>query len=446
MTVEFKLPDLGEGIEKADVVNVLVAEGHVIQPNQNVVELETDKAVVEVPCPIGGRVVKVHVAIGDKVPVGATILTLEKGEQAPVRKEAPPEEEKKAEAPQEEEQPAPPKAEAAPQPAREAPVEEAPRTPLEEPEAKRRPTPAGPATRRFARQLGVDLHQVGGSGPGGRITQEDVQAFIKKSMQAAMVAGAGAIETPPLPDFSQWGPVDRQPLSGIRRKTAENMSLAWHLAPRVTQYDLADITELEAARKRYVQNRPDAPGKITVTVLAIKAAMAALRAFPQFNSSLDARAGQIVFKKYFNMGIAVDTEHGLLVPVIKNADRKSVVELAAELEELASKARQRKLSLEQMQGGTFTITNLGGIGGTAFSPIVNYPEVAILGIARGRQEYVLHGGEPKFRLMLPLSLSYDHGSLTERTERDSCGASVRRFPIRCNCYSKVETEFHPPVD
>ncbi len=410
MTVEFKLPDLGEGITKADVVNVLVAEGHVIQPNQNVVELETDKAVVEVPCPIGGRVVKVHVAIGDKVPVGATILTLEKGEQAPARKEAPPEAEKKAEAPREEEQPAPPEAEAAPQPApkQEAPVEEAPRAPRVEPEAKRRPAPAGPATRRFARQLGVDLYQVSGSGPGGRITQEDVQAFVKKSLQAAMVTGGGRAEAPPLPDFSQWGPVDRQPLSGIRRKTAENMSLAWHMAPQVTQYDLADITELEAARKRYVQNHADAPGKITVTVLAIKAALAALRAFPQFNSSLDAGAGLLIYKKYFNIGIAVDTEHGLLVPVIKEADRKSVVQLAVEMEELAGKARQRKLSLDQMQGGTFTITNLGGIGGTAFSPIVNYPEVAILGIARGRQEYVLHGGEPKFRLMLPLSLSYDH--------------------------------------
>jgi len=414
MTFEFELQELGEGIEQADVVNVLVEEGHVIQAGQNVVELETEKAVVEVPCPEGGRVVKVHVAPGDKVSVGAAILTIEteKGGAVSEKKAAPAVEEAPAPSAEpeqppvlEEEKPkaAPPPPPRAEEPAEEPLVTEPP--PAESP--KRRPAPEGPATRRLARELGVDLHQVSGSGPGGRITAEDVRAFVKKSMTAAM-SGLGAAAPPPLPDFSQWGPVERQPLGAIRRKTAEHMAMAWQLVPHVTQYDAADITELEAVRKRYAVSRGDAPGKVTVTVLAVKAAMAALRAYPQFNASLDAAGGQLIFKKYYHIGVAVDTEHGLFVPVLRDVDRKSVVDLAVEIEQLAERARQRKLGLEEMKGGTFTITNLGGIGGTAFSPIVNYPEVAILGISRARKEQVVRQEQVEQRILMPVSLSYDH--------------------------------------
>jgi len=207
---------------------------------------------------------------------------------------------------------------------------------------------------------------------------------------------------------SQWGEVEQQPLSGIRRKTAENMSLAWRLVPHVTQYDVADVTELEAARKKYVEAHRDQPGKITMTALAIKSSIAALRQFPQFNSSLDEGGGNIIIKKYFHIGVAVDTENGLLVPTLMDADRKSLVELAVEMEQIAEKARQRKLTPEQMQGGTFTISNLGGIGGTAFTPIVYHPQVAILGMSRARKEQVIIDDEPRIRLILPLSLSYDH--------------------------------------
>ena len=415
MTTEIKLPDLGEGIEKADVVSVLVAEGDVIQAGQNVVELETDKAVVEVPCEQGGKVTKIHVAAGDSLTVGSPILTLDESAEAPPQKEEAPApskeepqavEEKPAPKP---EKPAPKEKEAEPTP---APQEKKEPVPVTAPapsahEDERPPAPAGPATRRLARMLGVDLHLVKGSGPGGRILQEDVQEYVKQAMTSK--TSGTSFEAPPLPDFSKWGTIERQPLSRIRKKTAENMSLAWHMAPRVTQYDLADITELEAVRKKHTQSKKDQSGKITVTILALKAVLTALQEYPQFNSSLDTASEQLILKKYYHLGVAVDTNHGLLVPVIRNVDQKSVQQLAIELEALAGKARDRKLALDEMQGGTFTITNLGGIGGTAFSPIVNYPEVAILGIARGRKEQVVQKDDTvQIRLMLPLCLSYDH--------------------------------------
>lgn len=234
--------------------------------------------------------------------------------------------------------------------------------------------------------------------------------FARAGASAMAGAVASPHAAPPLPDFSQWGPAERMPMSGIRRKTAENMSLAWHVAPHVAQFDVADITELEAARKQFVSRRPAAP-KVTVTALAMKAAVAALKAYPQFNASLDAPAGIVILKKYYHIGVAVDTPHGLLVPVIRDVERKSVLELAAELAETAERARERKIGLDEMRGGTFTITNLGGIGGTNFAPIVNYPEVAILGMARSRLEPAVVEGEIKIRLHLPLSLSYDHRAI-----------------------------------
>jgi pyruvate dehydrogenase E2 component (dihydrolipoamide acetyltransferase) len=243
---------------------------------------------------------------------------------------------------------------------------------------------------------------VHGSAPGGRIVQEDVKEYVRRvASGGAGVAGAA----PPLPDFERWGPVERKPLEQIRRKTAEHLSVAWTQIPHVTQHDQCDITELDAFRR---QQQEDNGPKLTVTAFAIKAAVIALKEFPQFNSSIDMAAGQLILKRYYHIGIAVDTERGLLVPVLRDVDRKSIHELAAELADISDKARQRKLSPDDLRGGTFTITNLGGIGGTAFTPIVNYPEVAILGLSRARLQPVIHNGEVVPRLILMLSLSYDH--------------------------------------
>jgi pyruvate dehydrogenase E2 component (dihydrolipoamide acetyltransferase) len=280
---------------------------------------------------------------------------------------------------------------------------------------------AGPATRRLARELGVDLGQVHGSGKNGRVVEEDVKSFVKQLASGAVVTGAPAAPVPvvpPLPPFEQWGEVERQPLGGIRKATARQMALAWTLIPHVTQHDLSDITDLEEFRKAQSGKGP----KLTVTAFALKACAVALREFPEFNSSLDLAASQLVLKRYIHIGVAVDTEAGLVVPVIRDVDRKSIVELAEELNALAVRARERKIDIAEMKGGTFTITNLGGIGGTGFTPIVNWPEVAILGLSRSRLEPVVRGGAVVPRLMLPLSLSYDHRVID--------GAAAARFTRR----------------
>jgi pyruvate dehydrogenase E2 component (dihydrolipoamide acetyltransferase) len=260
----------------------------------------------------------------------------------------------------------------------------------------------------------VDLHLVPGSARGGRVTPEDVKAFVRSQAGRAAAPAIRSMEAwspktlPPLPDFARWGKIERRPIPGIRRKIAENLSLAWRLCPQVTQYDHADVTELEAGRQRFMESLPPGSPKVTMTVLAIKAVVAALKAYPQFNSSLDAAADEWIFKQYYHIGVAVDTDNGLIVPVLRDADQKRTLDLARELAELAERARGRKLGIEETRGGTFTITNLGGIGGTAFSPIVNYPEVAILGIARASWQSVVRDGKAEIRLMLPLCLSYDH--------------------------------------
>jgi pyruvate dehydrogenase E2 component (dihydrolipoamide acetyltransferase) len=267
----------------------------------------------------------------------------------------------------------------------------------------------------------VDLHQVQGTGRGGRITQEDVEAYVRQlaAGPGPVTAPTGAgVQAPPLPDFSRWGPVDRQPLDAVRRRTAQQMALAWSLIPHVTQHDLADITDLDAFRKKQEGRGP----KLTVTAFALKAAAIALRQFPQFNASLDLAGGQLVVKRYYHLGVAVDTDHGLLVPVLRDVDKKSVVQLAAELNAIAERARQRKLQADELRGGTFTITNLGGLGGTAFTPIINYPEVAILGLSRARLEPVVRDGQVEPRLLLPLSVSYDHRVID--------GADAARFTRR----------------
>jgi pyruvate dehydrogenase E2 component (dihydrolipoamide acetyltransferase) len=294
--------------------------------------------------------------------------------------------------------------------------------------------PAGPATRRLARELGVGLGEVKPSGRGGRVTLDDIKGFVRDERQkvktAAVPASAGlsgktvadSFTIPPLPDFAKFGEVEKKPVPNIRQTIAKNLTIAWRTMPMVTQNDLADITELEAGRKRIVDGLPKGSAKITMTVLAIKACVAALREFPNFNSSYDMNAGELILKKYYHIGIAVDTERGLVVPVIRDADKKSIRDLAAEIGTLAEKARSAKLGIDEMRGGTFTITNLGGIGGTTFTPIVNYPEVAILGMSRSTLQPVVKDGQIVPRLMMPLSLTYDHRVID--------GADGARFTTR----------------
>jgi pyruvate dehydrogenase E2 component (dihydrolipoamide acetyltransferase) len=435
MASEIKLPELGENVEGGDVIDVKVAPGDQVRQGQALMEVEAEKATVEVPSPVAGKVAKVLVKKGDHVTTGQALFLIEGGNGA-AQKEAPA---APKEAPRAAEPPKPPPAAEAP---RQAPAAAPPRqAPPPQPRPESAPTPAprqegdgqrqeaaaaetaekvvpaGPATRRLARELGVDLHQVRGTARSGRVTQEDVRAFVRDLASGSAVRG-GPLKAPPLPDFERWGPVERKPLETVRRRTAEQMSLAWTLVPHVTQHDLADITDLDAFRKAQDGKGP----KLTVTAFALKAAAIALRQFAQFNTSLDLAHNQLIYKQYCHIGVAVDTERGLLVPVLRDVDKKSVHELAQELAGIAARARDKKVSADELRGGTFTITNLGGIGGSGFTPIVNYPEVAILGISRARQEPVIRGGEVVPRLMLPLSLSYDHRVID--------GADAARFTRR----------------
>jgi pyruvate dehydrogenase E2 component (dihydrolipoamide acetyltransferase) len=407
--MDFRLPELGEGIESATVVNVLVQPGAEVAPGQDVLEVETEKASMPVASTAGGTVEKVLVKPGDKVKVGAVILTLsgaaakpEKAkptEKAPAKPEAAPAEAPSAAEPRRATPPADGNGAARREAPAPAPAEAGP------------PVPAGPATRRLARELGVDLRQVEGSARGGRVTVEDLKSFVRSNAGRPAPAAGGGITTPPLPDFTKYGPVERKPFTGLRKAIARNLSLAWAVAPQVTQHDLADITDLEAGRKRFVESAAKGTPKVTMTAIVIKACVAALKQFPHFNASYDPTAGEngeLIVKGYFHIGVAVDTERGLVVPVVRDADKKTVLDLAREVSGLAEKARAGKLVLEEMKGGTFTVTNLGGIGGTAFSPILNYPEVAILGLSRSSLQPVVRDGQIVPRLMLPLSLTYDH--------------------------------------
>ena len=392
MATEFKLPDLGEGVEAGDVVSVLVAEGDTIEIDQSVVELETDKALVEVPSSVAGTITKIHISAGDRVPVGSLLISVEEGEQQVT---ADPEPEVEAPAPAPEEKPEP--TTRAPEP-----TPPAPRPPA--PTSNGDPIPAAPSTRRLARELGVDLTQVAGSGPGGRISQDDVKAAVR-DQQTGSLAPTAPVE---LPDFSRWGNIERQPLSKVRQIIAKNMSQAWQQVAHVTQFDRADVTDLEAFRQRNKEKTEALGAKLTPTVLALKVIITALKTFPQFNASLDAGANEIILKHYYNLGIAVDTERGLLVPVIKDVDRKDILELALELGDISQRARTGKIGLDELQGGTFTVTNLGSLGVGEFTPIVNHPEVAILGLGRAREEATVREGRIEPRLIMPLALSYDH--------------------------------------
>jgi pyruvate dehydrogenase E2 component (dihydrolipoamide acetyltransferase) len=434
---EFTLPELGENVEKGDVVRVLISAGDIVKADQPVLELETDKATIEVPSTVSGKVSEIRVKPGDKVKVGQVVFVVDGAAvgvaPATAAKEAQP-------------QALPPEPPAAPKPAKDAagrksaaPSVDDRRAPVVDISAGR-PAPAAaasaaavrtvpdrdevvaaaPSVRRYARELGVRIGDVAGSGPAGRIGQEDVKQHVKALLESdAEGAGGGGAPAvarrPALPDFTKWGEIDVKPMSSIRRKTAQHLSIAWQ-APHVTQHDRADVTALEEFRRTYGPRVEKAGGKLTVTAIAIKIVTAALDRFPQFASSLDLAREAIVFKKYRHIGVAVDTPNGLLVPVIRDADRKTITEVAVELATLSQKARDRKLTLDEMAGSVFSMTNLGGIGGTAFTPIINQPEVAILGISRTSTEPVwkegpaTSSGAGQFvpRQVLPLSLSYDH--------------------------------------
>ena len=411
MEQQFLLPELGENIEDGDVLSILVSVGDTIEEEQPVLEIETDKAAIEVPCSVNGIVKAIHVEEGGKAKVGHPILTVETtGEGKAVEVDAPTAisvaDDEDTITPEDSPPDAAPVVEL-------EPAHRIPDTPPTE-VIPRDIAPASPSVRRFAREIGIDINQVTGTGPGGRIAVEDIKNHAYQinaepaAQEAASPGAASQIPAPPLPDFPKWGEVEREPMSGVRRATAAHMATAWSAIPHVTQSDKADITELEKLRKQFQARAETAGGKLTITAILLKIATCALKRFPQFNASVDMAKHEIIYKKYYHIGVAVDTDRGLLVPVIRDVDRKSVIELSAELSQIAEMARSKKLTPEDMQGGTFTVTNLGGIGGTHFSPIVNHPEVAILGIARGRIEPVLINDAFQPRLLLPLILSYDH--------------------------------------
>jgi len=416
---DFRLPELGENIHQGELVRLMIAPGTKVSEGQPVMELETDKAVVEVPASVGGVVKEVLVQEGQKVQVGQLIFTLE-GAASPAV-------EKRSSAPVEhisgqqaarlsfqmamraegktEQQALPPDQPQATPPTFAMPAQLGKVAGTEH----REPVAAAPHVRRLARELGLDIYNVAGTGPGGRISEDDVKAYAKASLIAAQQAPQAArLAEPKLPDFTKWGKVERVSMRGIRRKTAEHLREAWNTIPHVTQHDRADITELEQLRTKFAPRAEEAGGKMTVTAIALKVCASALKVFPQFNASIDMEKEEIAYKQYIHIGVAMDTDRGLLVPVIRDVDKKNIVELATELSQLSKKARDKKLTPDEMEGGTFTITNLGGIGGTAFTPIVNHPEVAILGLSRGRMEPEWIHGKFEPRLILPLSLSYDH--------------------------------------
>ncbi|MGH7197130.1 MAG: 2-oxo acid dehydrogenase subunit E2 [Candidatus Omnitrophota bacterium] len=377
--MDVRVPQLGEGADSGSVVSIFVKEGDKIKKDQTIIELENEKAVAPIPSPAAGTVTKVHVKTGDKISVGQLVISLaEEGTPSEALRQAAP-------------------------PAQAAAAKEAPRS-VESGayhyESKSGfPPPASPSVRKMAEDLGIDLARVRGSEAGGRIVLADLRAFVESLQRTAgspaQAAPAKALKPPESIDFSKWGTVEKKPLSSLRQKIAEKMTESWTTIPHVTQFDDADITALMALRKKYAPAYEKKGAILTLTSFIIKAAVAALKKFPVVNSSLDEAAGQLVVKKYYHIGVAVDTEQGLIVPVLRDVDKKSLLEISKELGELAEKTRQRKVSLDELKGGTFTVSNLGGIGGTHFTPIINKPEVAILGVGRGAGK-------------LPLALSYDH--------------------------------------
>ena len=398
--MDLKLPHLGEGADSGTVVNLFVKEGDQVAKDQAVLELENEKAVATIPSTAAGTVAKIYVKNGDKISVGQKILTLSGAGTAPA-------ETKPAAAAVA--KPAAKAAAPAPEPEPEEPVSPEAGEALDKANAA---VAASPTIRRMARDLGIDLARVRGSARGGRVTLEDVRAYIQRlqKLAAQPKAAAGASTKPAAEsiDFSKWGSVTKKPLSPLRQVIARRMTENWNAIPHVTQFDNADITALLALRKKYVAAYEKKGVRLTVTSFVLKAVADTLKKHPYFNSSLDEVTQEIVLKEYVHLGIAVDTEAGLIVPVLRDADKKDLVQLSKELEELAAKARDRKVTADDMKGGTFTISNQGGIGGAHFTPIVNKPEVAILGLGKGAAQAVVRGDKIEARTLLPLGLSYDH--------------------------------------
>ena len=397
MPRSFQLPDLGEGIHEGEVLAVLVSVGDAVTEGDPILEVETDKAAVEIPSPFTGTVEEILVKPGDLINVGDPLMTFsDEGDtgRIPAKKTA----DRRA----------------------------APDVPQPPPGEKREPVPASPATRRMAREMGVDLFDVRPTGPGGLVTADDVRLYAESRQVPAESTDVSATRAPvesqpvtplpaiasppPLPDFEKWGPVERIPLRSVRRATARQMALAWSQIPHVANQDWADITRLESFRQNHKAGIQAKGGALTLTVFALKAAVSALKQFPIFNASLDTQSGQIHLKKYYHIGVAVDTPDGLFVPVIRDVDRKSITELAIELKQLIRRTHDRVTTLEEMQGGTFTITNAGSMGGGHFAPIINYPEAAILGMGKARMQPVVDktSGDIVPRLMMPIVLSFDH--------------------------------------
>ncbi len=403
--VPLVVPDLGDGVESGTVSTVFIKPGDVIETDAPLVELETDKAVIEVPADKGGAVTEVFIKEGDTLKPGQQICAVKTVETGAATQPA----------------------QTAPEAASSLAFDQGDASHLDYDSLKQREkdavavkrnvekrdpskiAPASPSVRRFAREIGVDIHQVPGTGPGGRISVDDVKAYSKllhTQRSAGQATGVPAAE--PLPDFSKFGPVVTEKMNKLRQTSARHLSTAWATIPHVTQFDKADITELEKLRKAHGKKAEAAGGKLTMTAILIKVVEAALRKFPQFNASIDMTNNEIIYKQYYNIGIAVDTDRGLLVPVIRDVDKKNIIDLAVELTDISVKARNKKLTMEDMQGGNFSISNLGGIGGTGFTPIVNAPEVAILGVSRSEIQPRYMDGAFQPRLIMPLALSYDH--------------------------------------
>jgi pyruvate dehydrogenase E2 component (dihydrolipoamide acetyltransferase) len=394
--MDVKLPKLGEGADSGVVVNLFVKEGDTVAKDQAILELENEKAVASIPSTGAGVVSKIHVKPGDRISIGQRILTLtESGQPAAAA-------------------PAPKEMKAAPAPSHRAAVEVEEEI-IDEPEQTSTVAPvAAPSVRRLARELGIDLRKVRGSEAGGRVVLADVKNYIQRLIaSAAKGKSGGGPAAPAKPvaesiDFSKWGPVSKKPLTPLRQVIARRMGESWNAVPRVTQFDEADFTRLNELRKKFAAKYEKQGARLTLTPLVLKAVAETLKKHPLFNSSLDEATNEIVLKDYYHIGIAVDTEQGLIVPVIRDVDKKSVLDLAKELEQLAAKARDRKISAEDLKGGTFTISNQGAIGGAHFTPIVNVPEVAILGLGRGAMKPVVRDEKVVIRMMTPLGLSYDH--------------------------------------
>ncbi|MBT9589152.1 dihydrolipoyllysine-residue acetyltransferase [bacterium] len=399
---EVHLPDLGENISAANVLSILVKIGDTVTPETGMLEIETDKATIEVPVGVAGKVEKIHVIAGEKAQVGQKILTVLGTAPTPAARALPVLESKSSApvVPAVAPKAAPPQPNGSHKAASSGPV---------------KPAPASPTVRRLAREIGVDVNVVRGSGPKGRIQHDDVKLHARALLRTQRpapgslpAAGSWRPTQIQLPDFSKFGTIEREAMTGIRRKTAETMAQAWSTIPMVTQFDKADMSEVEKLRQKLDAKARQQGGKLTVTAILAKICASSLKRFPKFNASIDLGKEEVILKKYFNIGVAVDTERGLLVPVLKDVPSKNIFEISVELQAIAEKARARKITPDDLQGGCFTITNLGGIGGTSFTPIVNPPEVAILGVSRSAIEPVWQDAQFVPRSMLPLSLSYDH--------------------------------------